>query len=238
MKTVATTRVDIRPANFLATAAPLRSQGEPNVRSKVTAFGEQSRTSTDDPRTVLRRFPQIVLRPCADTAGRSLPRSGASDRTAFHGEVRRSASALLKSHQVAQRRLLATDPDEDCRRREQADASERAMRQALVFKAVEIQEVHHRTKNTLQIAASLLSLHAQATSSVEVRLALQQSHGRLQLLAHVHQLLYASTDGTQEILMPALLHAIGDALRQSFAHGGMRSADLSLIDMRSMPLPQ
>jgi hypothetical protein len=124
VKTVATTRVDIRPANFLATAAPLRSQGEPNVRSKVTAFGEQSRTSTDDPCTVLRRFLQIVLRLCADTAGRSLPRSGASDRTAFHGEVRRSASALLKSHQVAQRRLLATDLDEDCRRRGQADASE------------------------------------------------------------------------------------------------------------------
>jgi two-component sensor histidine kinase len=93
----------------------------------------------------------------------------------------------------------------------------REHRQALEFKDVVIREMHHRVKNTLQMAASLLSMDARATPSEPVRCSLQASKGRLLLLAKVHELLYASASSTQGVLLPTLFQAVGDALRQSFA---------------------
>jgi two-component sensor histidine kinase len=60
-------------------------------------------------------------------------------------------------------------------------------------------------------------MDARATSSEEVRSSLQASNGRLCLLAKVHEPLYASASSTQEVLLPTLFQALGDALRQSFA---------------------
>lgn len=48
-------------------------------------------------------------------------------------------------------------------------------------------------------------------------MALQESFERLHVLAKVHELFYACTDSTQEVIMPTLLQVMGDALRQSFA---------------------
>jgi two-component sensor histidine kinase len=93
----------------------------------------------------------------------------------------------------------------------------REHRQALEFKDAVIREVHHRVKNTLQLAASLLSMDARATPSEEVRSSLQASNARLCLLAKVHELLDASASSTQEVLLPTLLQALGDSLRHSFA---------------------
>lgn len=128
--------------------------------------------------------------------------------------------ALLESHRTTQR-ALAHDLAEERSLREQAEASEREIRQALVFKEIAIQEAHHRVKNTLQIAASVLSLQARATVSAEVRVALQEGYGRLHLLAKVHELLYTSAD-TKEVPMQALLQAVGDALQRSFAEMSAR----------------
>lgn len=133
----------------------------------------------------------------------------------------RDASTLLESHKVAQR-SVAHDLAEERSRRERAEASESGIRQAMMFKDAVIQEVHHRVKNTIQIAASVLSLQARATQSAEVRAALQDGYGRLHLLAKVHELLYASAESTQEILMPTLLKAMGEALRQSFVEMSAR----------------
>ena len=80
--------------------------------------------------------------------------------------------------------------------------SESESRRALVFKGAMINEVNHRTKNTLQAAASLLVLHARATSSAQVRSALLDSYARLHLLAKVHELLYTTPDNAQTVLMP------------------------------------
>jgi two-component sensor histidine kinase len=93
----------------------------------------------------------------------------------------------------------------------------REHRQALEFKDALIREAHHRVKNSMQMAASLLSMHARATPSDQVRRSLQASCGRLGLLAKVHELLYTSAGDTQEVRLPTLLQALGDALRQSFA---------------------
>ena len=50
-----------------------------------------------------------------------------------------------------------------------------------------------------------------------MRSALAGSRERLHLLAKVHEMLYPGADSTQEILMPKLLQAIADALRESFS---------------------
>lgn len=112
---------------------------------------------------------------------------------------------------------MIADKPNGPRERSPLEAVESERRQALLFKDAMIQEVNHRAKNTLQVAASLLSWHARATASPEVRGALLVSYGRLQVLAKAHELLYANHDNTQTILMPQLLQALGDALRQSFA---------------------
>jgi two-component sensor histidine kinase len=128
----------------------------------------------------------------------------------------RHALALIESHELA-RRALTDALAEERRRRERSEAAENSARQALEFKDEVIREVHHRVRNTIQMAASLLSLHARATPSEQVRCSLQASYGRLRLLAKVHELLYASAGSTQGVLLPPLFQALGDALRQSFA---------------------
>lgn len=128
----------------------------------------------------------------------------------------RHALALLESHKIAQRALTDALAEERSRR-ERSEAAESSARRALEFKDVVIREVHHRVKNTIQMAASLLSLHARTTPSEQVRGCLQASYGRLRLLAKVHELLYAATTSTQEVPLPPLFQALGDALQQSFA---------------------
>lgn len=148
------------------------------------------------------------------------------------------AMALLESHQVAQQKLLVHDLAEERGLREHAEASESESRRALVFKNAMLHEVNHRTKNTLQAAGSLLVLHAGATSSAQVRMALLDSYSRLQLLAKVHELLCTKTDGAQTVLMPGLLQTVTDGLLQSFAK---TSAHVSLqltSDPIALPVDQ
>ena len=145
---------------------------------------------------------------------------GASDapssaRTLPQARKRPLASMVFDSIKQIGRKL-AGDLDEERRRRVRAEASENAMRQALAFETAAAQEAHHRAKNTLQIAASVLSLHSRAATSAEARTALQESYQRLQLLAKVHDLLSRNIGGTREIPIHRLLRAVGAALRQSF----------------------
>ncbi len=109
--------------------------------------------------------------------------------------------------------------------RARAEASEKSLREALVFKEAATYEAHHRVKNSLQIVASLLSMHVRTATVTEVRAALQEAQARLQVLAQVHELLYRGNNSAQEILMSTLLESIGDGLRNSFAE---RSAQIVL----------
>ena len=152
-----------------------------------------------------------------------------------HGRARQYALMLFESHQRAQHQLLAYDLYRERSLREHAEDSESEIRRALALKETAIQEAHHRVKNTLQIAASILASHARATASEEVRLALHESHGRLQLLAKVHELIYTSTSREQSILMPPLLETLSDALRQSFT--GMSTRVKLRIKAEPLRLP-
>lgn len=93
---------------------------------------------------------------------------------------------------------------------------ERASDQALRFKDALIDEVHHRTKNTLQMASSMLTMQARTSTSAQVRDALLDGAARLHVLAKVHELLYARAHSTQSVFMPQLLQSLGSALKQSF----------------------
>lgn len=131
------------------------------------------------------------------------------------GREHRAVLASLESQRSIQQ-SVTRHLIEERNRRERAELAESGIRQAMVFKDAVVQEAHHRVKNTLQIAASVLSLHAHATVSPEVRSALHESFSRLHLLAKVHELLYAQADSSQGVPMSMLLQAMGDALQRSF----------------------
>jgi two-component sensor histidine kinase len=202
---------DIRPADLLISRALLNSpERPPCLQAEVATFCELSRILADDPGVTLRRFLDDAR--VEQRAGQLVLGLKLLEQARQH----RHTLALLESHRLAQR-ALAHALAEERSRREQVEAPGRGVGQALVFKDTAIRELHHRVRNTIQIAASLSSLHARATPCAQVRSTLQESYGRLRLLAKVHELLYASADSTQEILLPTLLRAMGDALRQSFA---------------------
>lgn len=140
----------------------------------------------------------------------------------------RRVLAVIESHQLAQQRLLIHDLHQERWLREQAQIEHR---QALRFKDAMIDEVNHRTKNTLQAALSLLALHARATGSAQVREALHDGAARLQLLARVHELLNVNAASSQNVFMPQLLESLGQALRQQSAHVALQ------IECDPMELP-
>lgn len=75
------------------------------------------------------------------------------------------------------------------RRRQEA-----ALRRSLAEKTTLVQEVHHRVKNNLQVISSLVALQCSRVASTEVRAALEDTSRRIQSIALVHQLLYASDE--------------------------------------------
>jgi two-component sensor histidine kinase len=201
--------VEIRSADGVANRAQShRRECAPDPGTRMVA-SELSVTQVDTPSAALHRFLQGVRR---------LWSADLAEQAREH----RHALVLLESHQMAQQKRFAHDLAVERSLREQAETAESAIRHTLKFKDAVIQEANHRVKNTLQVAASLLSLHANSAASAEVRSTLQQSYNRLHVLARMHELLSASAESSQPILMPTLLQAVGDALRQSFAETSTR----------------
>jgi two-component sensor histidine kinase len=133
----------------------------------------------------------------------------------------RKAQALLATRETALR-VGACDLADERQRRELAEAVVHNVREALAFKDIAIQDVQHRTKNTLQSAAAMLHLRARASASTEVRVALLESHQRLQLLAKVHELLSGHADDANRVGVSKLLAAVGHALHESLADASSR----------------
>jgi two-component sensor histidine kinase len=78
--------------------------------------------------------------------------------------------------------------------------SNEQLRAALADKELLIKEVHHRTKNNLQMLCSLLELQAEAIQSPEGKEALELSTNRIYAIARLYEQLYRSMRSGQVVL--------------------------------------
>jgi len=211
---------DMRPSILEALVAPLRdSDGRLQGTLWIAHHGGRSRCSADDARILEQLAQQVALALRLQELARD----------------REHALKVLQSFQAAQQALLSHDLSHERIQRQQAEAAEREARRELAFKSALIDEVNHRTKNTLLAAAGLLSLHARGASA-EVSRALLDSRERLQLLADVHAAISTGLDNSQTVLMPQLLQTLCNALRRSFG-STCRGVSLELTaDPISLPV--
>jgi two-component sensor histidine kinase len=104
------------------------------------------------------------------------------------------------------------------RAKEAAEAEVRAARDRFEALAAErallMREVNHRVGNSLQMIASMLTLHANAAGNPEVSDALVDATGRVLAVAQVHRRLYTSDD-VQSVAVDQYLEALIEDLRRS-----------------------
>jgi two-component sensor histidine kinase len=104
------------------------------------------------------------------------------------------------------------------RAKEAAEAEVRAARDRFEALAAEramlMREVNHRVGNSLQMIASMLTLHANAAGNPEVSEALTDATGRVLAVAQVHRRLYTSDD-VQSVAVDQYLDALIEDLRRS-----------------------
>jgi len=72
--------------------------------------------------------------------------------------------------------------------------AEEELRRSLREKEVLLQEVYHRTKNNMQVIASLLNIEAMSCGNEKVCTILNEMNGRITAMSLVHQKLYESKD--------------------------------------------
>lgn len=116
--------------------------------------------------------------------------------------LRRTLAAMAKTLRGREARLV------------EALAEERAL----------LREVHHRVKNNLQMVASLLNIQARNARDESEAWGLARAHDRVQLLALVHQRIYASGE-VRELRVDDLAAEISRQLLQS---RGAQAKDVAL----------
>jgi PAS domain S-box-containing protein len=94
--------------------------------------------------------------------------------------------------------------------------AEEGLRRALADKETLIQEVHHRTKNNLQMICSLLELQAETIVSPEGKEALELSTGRIYAIATLYEQLYRTMSSGQ-VLLSDYLAGLAESFKTS--HG-------------------
>ena len=121
---------------------------------------------------------------------------------------------------------------------EEADARARA----LDAKDMQVADAHHRAKNAIHSAASMLKLEVRRAQSPEACDVLRRAMDRLRAMADVHELLQGGEGDRRQVDLPVLVGRLADGLRRSFpemaerVHLDAAVDDVSLDPERSMPL--
>ncbi|HET7838865.1 MAG TPA: sensor histidine kinase, partial [Rectinemataceae bacterium] len=112
--------------------------------------------------------------------------------------------------------------------------AQRRLEALLSEKEFLIKEIHHRTKNGLQIVSSILALQSHRTKDPTVILAFESMRNRIRSISLVHEKLHGSATG--EYL--DLRDYVGDLVRQLAASFGAESEGLRLsVEAESIPSP-
>jgi PAS domain S-box-containing protein len=144
-----------------------------------------------------RRNDEIVL-----AANRPLAVTEAA--TMSGGETRFWLNSKFPFRDVAGRRYVAgigIDITERKRAEEQLQA-------ALITNRTLLREVHHRTKNNLQMLCDLLYLQAAKLESTEAKTVLDEAYGRIFAIARLHEQLYQSIKSGEILVVEYLQRLI------------------------------
>jgi PAS domain S-box-containing protein len=100
-------------------------------------------------------------------------------------------------------------------------ATQLRLREALADKDTLLMEVHHRTKNNLQMLCSLLELQADAIQSPEGKAALELSATRIYAIARLYEQLYRAMTGGQVVLCE-YLRGLAEHFQTTYGRHGIR----------------
>ena len=139
-----------------------------------------------------------------------------------------AARGFARGDEVSEPDGLATAPEEIRSLRRTMAAMAKTLRgregrliEALAEERALLREVHHRVKNNLQMVASLLSIQARAAGDDSEARGLSRAHDRVQLLALVHQRIYASGE-LRDLRLDDLMAEIARQLIQARGAAGQK----------------
>ncbi|MGE0742795.1 MAG: sensor histidine kinase [Hyphomonadaceae bacterium] len=146
--------------------------------------------------------------------------------------IESAARGFARGEDVADGPTLQNAPDEIRSLRRTLAAMAKTLRgreqrlvEALGEERALLREVHHRVKNNLQMVASLLNIQARGARDESEAWGLARAHDRVQLLALVHQRIYASGE-LRELRFDDLVADIARNLVQS---RGAAAKDINLV---------
>ena len=221
---------------FLADPDARRELGE-RLLDAIAAgknIKERLRLRTKDGRE---RWVLVFIHPVAD--GDRVVRHFASflditDQVNREHDLRR-ATELLDQRIGVKRRQLHEVNDRLNGEVERRRRTEAVLRDALAeverdlrFRDFLLHEVNHRTKNALQLAASLLGIQARQSSDPATREALETAMGRLQRIGEVHGLLAYQTDAPDHVDCAEYLRRICRTMMESLAPAGQVQVDVDV----------
>jgi len=108
------------------------------------------------------------------------------------------------------------------------------LEEALASRTLLFKEMHHRTKNNLQIVSSLLSLQAGQYGDPELRQGFTDTVNRIRAMAQLHEQLYQGGEFAM-VDCGAFLKSIGESLTGEGANRGRIALELDLTSV-SMPM--